>query len=1412
MLISRCSNHTENLGIFGEGAATAIRDLSRKDPYSTILSYVVLAPKTVRPGLTYSVSVNIRVATGPVTVSARIIAEGSKSSLVQSEITVSAGDVGIIDLEIPDTLSYPTSQYQLEVSGSGGGVSFTDTDNLMFDVTHFAMFIQTDKAIYKPGQTVNFRIFGVHPGMLPYTGPFDVDVMDPDDNIILKLTGLQNETYGVITHSMLMSSEPVLGDWTMKAAAEGQEKTKQVTIEEYEDSALNIQIDAKYTFGKPLKGTADVSIQFNYNDPSITRSVQLDGTADISLSQDEIFKLFRSFNTWSDEIYDGTEIIVSATVTEELTGLTQDATAAVSYYQKPIKVDALPISSSVFKPGLTYTAYLLVTHQDGSMLTAKERRDSLVVAFKEAINYEEQSWVRTAYSIPESGIVEATLDVDQSATSLEMKGLYYRPSSQELDSYQPNSYLQYLTKMDSPSQTYIQIAIETEQVTIGQDVTFTVTTTEIPSELTYTVISQGNIMLVDSLKALTGNVNTITLAVDARMAPRAKVIVSFVRDDGEVIADSVELQVDGIFKNQVSVSFDRDTSEPGDAITFTVEASPESFVGILAVDQSVLILKSGNDITRDEVIDELSAIGTDDVGTDSFPTDVVFRKKRSVWYPRYSPSSSAREVFNDAGLLVFSDGLVPGYVSNNYNYFLYEDELAFDAVPAQAETAGGAVREKSDSNMNAGSAIEVTVRKQFPETWLWSDIIADSNGQVIVKTTVPDTITSWLGSAFAVSLTDGLGVAEAPVKTTVFKPFFVSLNLPYSIIRGETLVLQATVFNYFDTEIQATVSLEKSTHFEGIIVDENGIEKSSSEAMHYKIGLVNLIVRAISDLAGDAVRRQLLVEPEGISHSVSETRLFNEDTDTDIEEVFAIGLPSPDELVSGSVRVLLSVTGDIMGPTMNNLDSLLKMPFGCGEQNMMNFAPDVFVYEYLTVTDQNSPEIKDKAYRFMLSGYQRELTYKHDDGSFSAFGKSDPSGSVWLTSFVAKSFTGAAKFITIDTKVIEMAGGVNPGATLTAYITIALQEVLNSQNISESIRENIQSAITRAQGYLVDQEDDVRSDPYALSLVTYALAITKSRGQKHWSSAEDETVEDEDDYWYRPYHGPPSSEVEMTSYALLTYLEMDDIPGASSIAKWMTHQRNPFGGYGSTQDTVIGLQALTAFSLIFRETDPQVDLSISLSSDPSYTHDLTVDTNNAIVLQQVELPTQSGEITVRGRGRGTCLMTVAIFYNLKAIHERRSFEYTISLSDLDQDNLEIEACGRYLGEAQVTSMCLMDIGIPSGFAADHDRLTEVTNDHPLVQKFETAQQSVYLYFQEIPKDEMTCVTLHASRTNVVANVQPKYARLYDYYNPAEQVVVEYSSDVLQGVLFVMCAQTVRVVPVVPNNLMCHSCSSWLRFW
>lgn len=65
-----------------------------------------------------------------------------------------------------------------------------------------------------------------------------------------------------------------------------------------------------------------------------------------------------------------------------------------------------------------------------------------------------------------------------------------------------------------------------------------------------------------------------------------------------------------------------------------------------------------------------------------------------------------------------------------------------------------------------------------------------------VEKTVPDTITKWAAGAFCVSV-EGFGVAPN-TGLVVFQPFFVSLTLPYSVIRGEVFTLKATVFNYLN--------------------------------------------------------------------------------------------------------------------------------------------------------------------------------------------------------------------------------------------------------------------------------------------------------------------------------------------------------------------------------------------------------------------------------------------------------------------------------------------------------------------------------------------------------------------------------------------------------------------------------------
>ena len=53
---------------------------------------------------------------------------------------------------------------------------------------------------------------------------------------------------------------------------------------------------------------------------------------------------------------------------------------------------------------------------------------------------------------------------------------------------------------------------------------------------------------------------------------------------------------------QVSLSFDATTTlRPRDNVTLTVTAHPGSYVGLLAVDKSVRLLRSGNDLSQDEV-------------------------------------------------------------------------------------------------------------------------------------------------------------------------------------------------------------------------------------------------------------------------------------------------------------------------------------------------------------------------------------------------------------------------------------------------------------------------------------------------------------------------------------------------------------------------------------------------------------------------------------------------------------------------------------------------------------------------------------------------------------------------------------------------------------------------------------------
>lgn len=128
--------------------------------------------------------------------------------------------------------------------------------------------------------------------------------------------------------------------------------------------------------------------------------------------------------------------------------------------------------------------------------------------------------------------------------------------------------------------------------------------------------------------------------------------------------------------------------------------------------------------------------------------------------------------------------------------------------------------------------------------------------------------------------------------------------------------------------------------------------------------------------AGDAVEEFLRVEPEG--YRVERNVPMVVDLENNNGSIFrkSVELQFPEDAVKGSQKARVDLIGDIMGPVLTNLNKLVQMPYGCGEQNMLNFVPNIVVMRYLRAVKKNDHAMETKITKFMESGYQRELTYK----------------------------------------------------------------------------------------------------------------------------------------------------------------------------------------------------------------------------------------------------------------------------------------------------------------------------------------------------------------------------------------------------------------------------------------------------
>lgn len=157
--------------------------------------------------------------------------------------------------------------------------------------------------------------------------------------------------------------------------------------------------------------------------------------------------------------------------------------------------------------------------------------------------------------------------------------------------------------------------------------------------MTYQVVGSGDIIEMANVKI--GNLKSfqIEFVPTVKMAPKASVVVFYMTFDGEIISDSLKVEFGNEMRNfvslsaepnsidlkhflaQIDIELSSDQVKPGDQMEISVKTNPNSFVGLLGVDQSVLVLKKGNDLEASAVLNELEQYDTRNLYNYYFDSD-----------------------------------------------------------------------------------------------------------------------------------------------------------------------------------------------------------------------------------------------------------------------------------------------------------------------------------------------------------------------------------------------------------------------------------------------------------------------------------------------------------------------------------------------------------------------------------------------------------------------------------------------------------------------------------------------------------------------------------------------------------------------------------------------------------------------
>ncbi|TAH48647.1 MAG: hypothetical protein EYC68_20280 [Chloroflexota bacterium] len=291
-------------------------------------------------------------------------------------------------------------------------------------------------------------------------------------------------------------------------------------------------------------------------------------------------------------------------------------------------------------------------------------------------------------------------------------------------------------------------------------------------------------------------------------------------------------------------------------------------------------------------------------------------------------------------------------------------------VQADAKGGGGGAPEEASS----------PVRRNFQDTAFWkADVVTDSSGKAQVTVTLPDNLTTWNMTAKGVTKETLVGTGKLDIVST--KPVLVRPVVPRFFVPGDSVVIEAVVNN----NTKADVTVDVTFKVEGLTLQGNATQPLTVKANdRAKVSWQTTVNKDAEN-----VQVKFSAEGDGYSDALEATlpvvrpvspEVVGTSGTVDAKVAEQIKVPANADTSVGGLRITTSPS--LAAASLESLYFLQAYPYECSEQVVSKFYPNVVMYQALKEFGVEDENLEKNLTINISQQIQRLYQLQHGDGGW----------------------------------------------------------------------------------------------------------------------------------------------------------------------------------------------------------------------------------------------------------------------------------------------------------------------------------------------------------------------------------------------------------------------------------------------